>query len=100
MGKPGFQALRMLRPGRQPTATLAGSLARAFAAMVTELKQKAALEAWVVEAIAENPGPVEQFRAGKDGAINFLVGQVMKKSRGAANVRTVQELLRAKLSGS
>ena len=59
-----------------------------------------ALETWVVEVIAENPGPVEQFRAGKDGAINFLVGQVMKKSRGAANVRTVQELLRAKLSGS
>jgi aspartyl-tRNA(Asn)/glutamyl-tRNA(Gln) amidotransferase subunit B len=53
-----------------------------------------------VEAIAENPRPVEQFRAGKDGAINFLVGQVMKKSRGAANVGTVQELLRAKLSGS
>jgi aspartyl-tRNA(Asn)/glutamyl-tRNA(Gln) amidotransferase subunit B len=65
-----------------------------------QVTDTSALEAWVVEAIAENPGPVEQFRAGKDGAINFLVGQVMKKSRGAANVGTVQELLRAKLSGS
>jgi len=65
-----------------------------------QVTDTSALEAWVVEAIAENPEPVEQFRAGKDGAINFLVGQVMKKSRGAANVRTVQELLRAKLSGS
>jgi aspartyl-tRNA(Asn)/glutamyl-tRNA(Gln) amidotransferase subunit B len=65
-----------------------------------QVTDTSALEAWVVEAIGENPGPVEQFRAGKDGAINFLVGQVMKKSRGAANVRTVQELLRAKLSGS
>src|SRR6266498_2364341 len=65
-----------------------------------QVTDTSALEAWVVEAIAENPGPVEQFRAGKDGAINFLVGQVMKKSRGAANVRTVQELLRAKLAGS
>jgi aspartyl-tRNA(Asn)/glutamyl-tRNA(Gln) amidotransferase subunit B len=65
-----------------------------------QVTDTSALEAWVVEAIAENPGPVEQFRAGKDGAINFLVGQVMKKSRGAANVGTVKELLRAKLSGS
>jgi aspartyl-tRNA(Asn)/glutamyl-tRNA(Gln) amidotransferase subunit B len=65
-----------------------------------QVTDTSALEAWVVEAITENPEPVEQFRAGKDGAINFLVGQVMKKSRGAANVRTVQELLRAKLSGS
>jgi len=65
-----------------------------------QVTDTSALEVWVVEAIAENPEPVEQFRAGKDGAINFLVGQVMKKSRGAANVRTVQELLRAKLSGS
>jgi len=65
-----------------------------------QVTDTSALEAWVMEAIAENPGPAEQFRAGKDGAINFLVGQVMKKSRGAANVRTVQELLRAKLSGS
>ena len=64
-----------------------------------QVTDTSAVEAWVVEAIAENPGPVEQFRAGKDGAINFLVGKVMKKSRGAANVRTVQELLRAKLAG-
>jgi aspartyl-tRNA(Asn)/glutamyl-tRNA(Gln) amidotransferase subunit B len=67
---------------------------------LAQVSDTAALEAWVEEAIMENPGPVEQFRAGKDGAINFLVGQVMKKSRGAANVQAVQELLRAKLSGS
>jgi aspartyl-tRNA(Asn)/glutamyl-tRNA(Gln) amidotransferase subunit B len=60
----------------------------------------AALERWVDEAIAENPGPVEQVRSGKETAINFLVGQVMKKSGGAANVPTVKELLRARLSGS
>jgi aspartyl-tRNA(Asn)/glutamyl-tRNA(Gln) amidotransferase subunit B len=58
------------------------------------------LEAWVDEAIAENPGPVEQFRAGKDGAINALVGQVMKTSRGAANPQVVRAILRQRLSGS
>ena len=59
-----------------------------------------ALEAWVDEAIAENPGPVEQFRGGKDGALNAVVGQVMKKSGGSANPKLVQDLLRQRLSGS
>jgi aspartyl-tRNA(Asn)/glutamyl-tRNA(Gln) amidotransferase subunit B len=58
------------------------------------------LEAWVDEAIAENPGPVEQFRSGKPSAINALVGPVMKKSGGSANPQVVQEMLRQRLSGS
>jgi aspartyl-tRNA(Asn)/glutamyl-tRNA(Gln) amidotransferase subunit B len=58
------------------------------------------LEAWADEAIEENPGPVGQFRNGKDGAINALVGQVMKKSRGSANPQVVQQILRQRLSGS
>jgi aspartyl-tRNA(Asn)/glutamyl-tRNA(Gln) amidotransferase subunit B len=58
------------------------------------------LEAWADEAIAENPGPVQQFRSGKDGAINALVGQVMQRSRGSANPQVVQQILRQRLSGS
>jgi aspartyl-tRNA(Asn)/glutamyl-tRNA(Gln) amidotransferase subunit B len=58
------------------------------------------LEAWVDEAIAENPGPVEQYRAGKDGAINALVGQVMKRSGGSAKPDLVKDLLRQRLAGS
>ena len=58
------------------------------------------LEAWVDEAIAENPGPVEQFRGGKEGALNAVLGQVMKKSRGSANPKAVRELLLQRLSGS
>ncbi len=58
-----------------------------------------ALAAWVEEVIAENPGPVEQFRAGKQGVLGFLVGQVMKRSGGAADPRAVNELLRERLSG-
>jgi aspartyl-tRNA(Asn)/glutamyl-tRNA(Gln) amidotransferase subunit B len=60
----------------------------------------AALEAWVDEAIAENPGPVEQFRGGKEGALNAVLGQVMKKSGGSANPKAVRELLLQRLSGS
>jgi len=59
-----------------------------------------ALEAWVDEAIAENPGPVEQFRGGKEGALNAVLGQVMKKSGGSANPKAVRELLLERLSGS
>jgi aspartyl-tRNA(Asn)/glutamyl-tRNA(Gln) amidotransferase subunit B len=60
----------------------------------------AALEAWVDEAIEENPGPVEQFRGGKEGALNAVLGQVMKKSGGSANPKAVRELLLRRLSGS
>ena len=68
-----------------------------------ELRQvvdSSALEAWVDEAIAENPGPVEQFRGGKEGALNAVLGQVMKKSGGSANPKAVRELLLQRLSGS
>nr|MBP6999817.1 hypothetical protein [Tepidiphilus sp.] len=39
-----------------------------------------------------------EFRAGKEKALNALVGQVMKASRGAANPQRVTELLRRKLT--
>jgi aspartyl-tRNA(Asn)/glutamyl-tRNA(Gln) amidotransferase subunit B len=55
------------------------------------------LEAMVDEVIAENPAFVEQFQSGKDGVINALVGQVMKRTQGRADARQVQELLRSKL---
>jgi aspartyl-tRNA(Asn)/glutamyl-tRNA(Gln) amidotransferase subunit B len=55
------------------------------------------LEAMVDKVIAENPAFVEQFRSGKDGVINALVGQVMKRTQGRADARQVQELLRSKL---
>ena len=64
-----------------------------------QVSDTGALEAWVDEAIAENPGPVEQFRGGKDGALNAVVGQVMKKSGGSANPKLVKDLLRQRLSG-
>jgi aspartyl-tRNA(Asn)/glutamyl-tRNA(Gln) amidotransferase subunit B len=52
----------------------------------------------VDETIAENPTLADQFRGGKEGVINALVGQVMKKTRGSANPALVQQLLRARLS--
>jgi aspartyl-tRNA(Asn)/glutamyl-tRNA(Gln) amidotransferase subunit B len=57
-----------------------------------------ALEKIVDDVIAANPKQVEQFRGGKATVMGFLVGQVMKASRGQANPATVTELLKSKLS--
>jgi aspartyl-tRNA(Asn)/glutamyl-tRNA(Gln) amidotransferase subunit B len=57
------------------------------------------VEAAVGEVIEENPEAVADVERGEDGAINFLVGQVMGKTGGSADPGTVNELLREHLSG-
>ncbi len=49
------------------------------------------------EVLAAYPGPVAEFRAGKDKAFNALVGLVMKASKGKANPQQVNDVLRQKL---
>jgi aspartyl-tRNA(Asn)/glutamyl-tRNA(Gln) amidotransferase subunit B len=56
------------------------------------------MEALVDQAISAHPKSVEEFRAGKEKALNALVGQVMKASRGKANPQAISEILRKKLS--
>ena len=58
----------------------------------------AALEPVVDAILAANPAQVEQYRGGKDGLLGFFVGQVMKETKGQADPRAVNELVRAKLS--
>jgi aspartyl-tRNA(Asn)/glutamyl-tRNA(Gln) amidotransferase subunit B len=48
--------------------------------------------------LAANPGQVEQYRGGKEGLLGFFVGQVMKETRGKANPKVVNELVREKLA--
>ena len=50
-------------------------------------------------ALAANPKSIEEFRAGKDKALNALVGQVMKASKGRANPQRINELLRERIAG-
>lgn len=57
-----------------------------------------ALEAFVDQAIAANPGPVEDFKNGKKAAAGFFVGQVMKLSKGKADPKIVGGLVAKKLS--
>jgi len=55
------------------------------------------LEKMIDEILASNPKQVEQYRAGKQTVIGFLVGQVMKASRGQADPAAVNSLLKGKL---
>jgi len=51
------------------------------------------IEAAVKEVIAEFPDQVEEFRSGKEKILAFLVGQVMKRTKGQANPGVVNEVL-------
>ena len=57
----------------------------------------AEIEACVDQVLRENAQSVADFKAGRDKAFGFLVGQVMKLSRGKASPAIVNELLRSKL---
>jgi aspartyl-tRNA(Asn)/glutamyl-tRNA(Gln) amidotransferase subunit B len=52
----------------------------------------------IAEVLADNPGAIEDFRSGKKGAFNFLVGQVMKRTRGCADPAEVNRLLAEELT--
>ena len=64
---------------------------------LAQITDTSAVAAVVDQVIAANPGPVADFRAGKDRAIGFLVGQVMKQTKGQASPELVNKLLREKL---
>ena len=58
------------------------------------------IEALVNDVIINNPEQVTQFKNGKEKVIGFLVGQVMKESKGKANPQNVNQILRSKLNSS
>ena len=64
---------------------------------LAQVSDTGAVEKFCDEAIAANPGPVADFRAGKAAALNFLKGQVMKLSKGKANPAMAGEILERKL---
>ena len=54
----------------------------------------------IVEAvIAAHPQSVADFKAGKEKAIGFLVGQIMRQTKGRANPELVNRILKEKLAG-
>ena len=62
------------------------------------VSDESALEAFVDQAIAANPGPVADFKNGKKAAAGFFVGQVMKLSKGKADPKRVGGIVARKLA--
>ena len=62
-----------------------------------QVTDSGAIEALVNQVIADNPEQIEQLKAGKTKVLGFLVGQVMKNSKGKANPKQVNEMLRSKI---
>jgi aspartyl-tRNA(Asn)/glutamyl-tRNA(Gln) amidotransferase subunit B len=56
------------------------------------------LDKLVEEVIKENPKPVKEYLEGKRQALQFLIGQLMRKTKGKANPKLAKELLEKKLS--
>lgn len=66
---------------------------------LVQISDEGAILAIVQEVIASNPASVEDYKAGKEKAIGFLVGQVMKQSKGKANPGLANKLLVDVLKG-
>ncbi len=64
---------------------------------LTQVSDASAIEAMIDRVIAGNPGSVQDYKSGKAKALGFLVGQVMKESKGKANPQLVNEILLKKL---
>ncbi len=62
-----------------------------------QISDSGALAAIVAEVLAANPKQVEQYKSGKTAVAGFLVGQVMKASKGQANPAAVNALLKETL---
>jgi len=65
---------------------------------LAQISDEGALLGIIDDVISANPQSVEDYRAGKEKAIGFLVGQIMKATRGQANPGLVNQLIKEKLA--
>ncbi|MCD6521035.1 MAG: Asp-tRNA(Asn)/Glu-tRNA(Gln) amidotransferase subunit GatB [Anaerolineae bacterium] len=64
---------------------------------LTQISDEEQLRQFVQEALAKNPKPLQQYLAGKEAVLGFFIGQVMRATRGQANVHVVRKLLQEEL---
>ncbi|MDX2175374.1 MAG: Asp-tRNA(Asn)/Glu-tRNA(Gln) amidotransferase subunit GatB [Candidatus Sumerlaeia bacterium] len=89
-GKIGKQVVKdMLETGEMPSAIVEKKGLKPL--------DEGSLGPVIDEVLATNPGPVEEIKAGKMKAMGFLVGEIMKRTKGKANPAQVQPLLKSKL---
>ena len=65
---------------------------------LAQVSDSGELEKIVLEIIEKNPKSVEDYKAGKQNALQFLMGQVMSATKGKANPKMVMDLLREKIN--
>jgi aspartyl-tRNA(Asn)/glutamyl-tRNA(Gln) amidotransferase subunit B len=66
---------------------------------LAQINDSSEIESAIAQIIAANPRPIADYKAGKTQAIKFLVGQIMKATKGRANAVTAQEMLIKKIEG-
>ncbi|MBI4848648.1 MAG: Asp-tRNA(Asn)/Glu-tRNA(Gln) amidotransferase subunit GatB [Nitrospirae bacterium] len=64
---------------------------------LVQVSDESEIEKVIDEVIANNPKEVERFKAGEEKLLGFFAGQIMKATKGKANPKIVNELLRKKL---
>jgi len=65
---------------------------------LTQESDEGAIGPIVDEILKDNPDAVKDFKAGKKKAVGFLVGQIMRKTKGKVNPQVVNQILQEKLS--
>ncbi|PIV67376.1 MAG: Asp-tRNA(Asn)/Glu-tRNA(Gln) amidotransferase GatCAB subunit B, partial [Nitrospirae bacterium CG01_land_8_20_14_3_00_44_22] len=65
---------------------------------LVQISDEGAIEKAVDEVIAKNPKEVERFKAGDEKLLGFFVGQIMKFTKGKANPRIVNEMVKKRLT--
>ncbi len=65
---------------------------------LAQISDESVLEKDIKEIIRDNPKSVEAFKSGKENAVMFLVGQVMQRTKGKANPKIVQEILKRRMT--
>ena len=58
------------------------------------VSDKKEIEGYCIEAIKENPKAIEDYKAGVEKALHFIVGKVMQKSKGKATPKEVNEIVK------
>ena len=90
IAKPVFE--EMYQTGKEPTAIIEEK-------GLKQITDDKAIDKMVEGVLQANLSQVDEYKRGKEKVLGFLVGQVMKASKGKANPGTVNKLLKEKISG-
>lgn len=91
--KTGKKILEILVAKPQPVGRIVEEMG------LGKIKAEDVIEKACEEAVTENPQAVADYIGGKSEALNYVVGQVMRKTRGRADAKTVLEMLKEKVKG-